>query len=975
MIRKLSSCLLLFAAVLLGGTARLDAQKRPLDHDAYDGWESASVAGISDDGSIVAYVISPQEGDGRLVIRRLITGDELVIDRASGFRMLRDGSVGVCTIAPPYAVTRQAKIDKKKKEDMPKDTLALIDLRTFGIRKFAGASSPKMGYESTEFILASIETPAVTGNVARDSVRAAGPGAGSADQPSGRGKPQGKSPDGKTVKSLLLISLPEWSVDTLFNVSSYEISRSGDKYVYVVEPEKKDSSDKVLSLATRTACTILGESGKDFSGISFNAGGDKVLFMSTEQDVKSDGTPAYSVFLATENVVRKATRRTPAETRWDTEELLAFDSGDLPEGWVVAKSARPRFSNASGRVVLNLGRHVPAKDTTVVDSEAPGLDIWVWDSKTLPPMSKAGGMRQETLSAIVDLASPGHLLVVSSGVDDRVMFPDGADSDIAVSFDNGKYALSSMWDADRRSDISVVDLRDGSRRVLAVEAKGQTAVSPYGRYVLRFDPEDGNWYCMDIASGNPVEVNLTAATESIFYDDEDDHPMGYVPVGHPQWMGNDEYVLIGDRYDIWKFTPDGRRFENLTRGEGRTHSIRYGVTVLDRKSDPYLYQDIYTLPKKGRIWLTAFGEDNSKNGYATVNAASPSAPEGFIDGFTFSEVRKAADADVIVYLKGNFNDPMDVYVTRDSWNTETRLSDINPQQEEYLWGDVRMVRWEAYDGTPLKGLLYTPENLDTTGKYPMMIYFYEKHSENLYRYYSPAPSRSIINIPFYVSRGYVVFVPDIVYAVGHPGESAYNCICSGAEAMCDEFGFIDRDRMAIQGQSWGGYQTAYLVTRTDMFAAAGAGAPVGNMTSAYGGIRWESGSSRIGQYEHGQSRIGKTLWEDGGLDLYVENSPVFFAPNVSTPVLIMHNDADGAVPWYQGIEFFMSLRRLGKPAWLLEYNDEAHNLNERRNCKDLSIRLQQFFDHYLKDAPEPVWMKSGIPHSRKGNYFAYEYAE
>jgi dipeptidyl aminopeptidase/acylaminoacyl peptidase len=193
--------------------------------------------------------------------------------------------------------------------------------------------------------------------------------------------------------------------------------------------------------------------------------------------------------------------------------------------------------------------------------------------------------------------------------------------------------------------------------------------------------------------------------------------------------------------------------------------------------------------------------------------------------------------------------------------------------------------------------------------------------------------------------------------------------------MCRQFSYIDKDKMAIQGQSWGGYQTAYLVTRTNMFAAAGAGAPVGNMTSAYGGIRWESGSSRIGQYEHGQSRIGKTLWDDGGLDLYIENSPVFHAPNVTTPVLIMHNDNDGAVPWYQGIEFFMSLRRLGKPAWLLEYNNEAHNLTERRNCKDLSIRLQQFFDHYLQGAPEPVWMQSGIPFARKGNYFATEYAE
>ena len=176
--------------------------------------------------------------------------------------------------------------------------------------------------------------------------------------------------------------------------------------------------------------------------------------------------------------------------------------------------------------------------------------------------------------------------------------------------------------------------------------------------------------------------------------------------------------------------------------------------------------------------------------------------------------------------------------------------------------------------------------------------------------------------------------------------------------------------MAIQGQSWGGYQVAQLITRTGMFKAAGAGAPVSNMTSAYGGIRWESGSSRQGQYEMGQSRIGRDLWN--ATELYMENSPLFRLPDVTTPVLIMHNDADGAVPWYQGIEMFMGLRRLGKAAWLLEYNDEAHNLRERRNCKDLSIRLQQFFDHYLKGAPEPAWMRDGIPTAKKGYYFGFE---
>jgi dipeptidyl aminopeptidase/acylaminoacyl peptidase len=217
-----------------------------------------------------------------------------------------------------------------------------------------------------------------------------------------------------------------------------------------------------------------------------------------------------------------------------------------------------------------------------------------------------------------------------------------------------------------------------------------------------------------------------------------------------------------------------------------------------------------------------------------------------------------------------------------------------------------------------------------------------------------------------------VFVPDIRYKTGYPGQGAYDCVLPGVRKLI-RMGIADSARMALQGQSWGGYQTAFLVTRTSLFRCAFAGAAVANMTSAYGGIRWESGLVRQFQYERAQSRIGKSLWERP--DLYLENSPLFHAHKVTTPLLLMHNDSDGAVPWYQGIEFYAALRRLDKPVWMLVYNNEQHNLVNRRNMKDLSIRMMQFFDHFLKDAPMPVWMKTGIPATKKWKTMGYEFAE
>lgn len=251
----------------------------------------------------------------------------------------------------------------------------------------------------------------------------------------------------------------------------------------------------------------------------------------------------------------------------------------------------------------------------------------------------------------------------------------------------------------------------------------------------------------------------------------------------------------------------------------------------------------------------------------------------------------------------------------------------------------------------------------------MIAYFYETLSDGLYNYQAPSPTPSRLNIPFFVSRGYIVLAPDIHYKDGYPGKAAFDYVVSGARSLVKK-GWVDSTRMGIQGQSWGGYQVAHIITRTPLFAAAWAGAPVANMTSAYGGIRWESGMNRQFQYEKSQSRIGATLWKKP--QLYIENSPLFHLPKVTTPLVIMSNDNDGAVPWYQGIEMFTAMRRLNKKVWLLNYNGEAHNLIERKNRKDIQIREQQFFDWLLKGEKPTVWLTVGVPAVDKGRNWGLE---
>ena len=316
-----------------------------------------------------------------------------------------------------------------------------------------------------------------------------------------------------------------------------------------------------------------------------------------------------------------------------------------------------------------------------------------------------------------------------------------------------------------------------------------------------------------------------------------------------------------------------------------------------------------------------------------------------------------------------FDEFPDVHVTDTSFARLAKQTDGGAQLAAFTWGRAELVGFRSADGVPLKAALLKPANFDPKKKYPLIVYIYERFSQTVHNFSNPAPSGGNLNVPFYVSNGYVVLMPDIVYRTGEPGKSALRCVLPAIDAVAAQ-GFIDENAIGIQGHSWGGYQIAYMITQTERFRAAEAGAPVGNMTSAYSGIRWGSGLPRQFQYEQTQSRIGKKLTD--APRTYLANSPIFHVERVKTPLLILHNDNDDAVPWYQGIELFLALRRHGKPAWLFNYNGEFHGLRRRANQEDWTRRMQQFFDHHLKGAAAPEWLADhpGVTLVRSEDHFA-----
>jgi len=911
-------------------------QKRSLTHDDYDGWESLRSEKITKDGLWVGYQISPQEGDGRVELFSFKNPtNKFVILRGSGYEFTADNKFAVGKILPQEDSVHLLKVKKTKKDDMPSDSLFIYQMSTGKLEKLPQVKSFDIPSEKGSWIaiLFEKEKPAK-----KDP----------ADTTSKAEKPK------KTDGTKLLVRSLDGSKSFEFErVKTFGFAPNGD-YLHF-ELAEEDTLDNaaihILDLATGESKAI-HEGMTSYTMNKFSPKSNYLAFLTSD-----DSTKAKKAYFQLQlfDIKRSSLKQLADES----------STGILEEGRI-SENGSLKFSEDENRLFFGTAPeyidYPYEDDSTILEDERPRLDIWGWQDSQIQPMQLTQKSREERRSylATINLSS-GEIAQLETPDLEDVRLENKVTKDFGLGTTNAPYERSYSWDIQIGRDVYLVDFNDGSRKLIEKDASGFPSISPGGKYVYWYAGSDSAWVAYDIAADK--KINLTAGIEVSFHEELHDSPSLPGGYGDSGWLEDDTAFLINDRFDIWKVDPQNPKGAvNITLSEGRKSNMVFRVENLDR--------EVLSIDPKKSLILSVFNEMTKEAGYYTTMVDEKAAPKKLIlTPNRFYGLTKAKNTDEVILRKSTYIDNPDLYLTDLTFKSLTKASNLNPQQATINWGTSELVSYMTTEGDPLQGLLFKPENFDPNKKYPMMVYFYERSSDGLYSYRAPAPSASTINIPYFVSNEYLVFVPDIKYELGLPGPSAFSCIIPGVQAVVAK-GFVDVDNMAIQGQSWGGYQVAYLMTQTNMFKAAGAGAPVVNMTSAYGGIRWGTGMSRMFQYEQTQSRIGGTLWQKPLY--YIENSPLFFMDRVETPVLIMHNDADGSVPWYQGIEMFMALKRLNKPAWLLQYNDEDHNLVQRRNRKDLSMRLSQFFDHYLKGAPAPLWMTEGLPAVEKGKTLKYE---
>ena len=914
--------------------------RKPLDHSVYDGWESVTAQKISPDGQWVLYSVTPQAGDSRLVITNLKTRAVSTVARAQQAEISADSKVAVFTIRPFYQETRLAKIKKKKADDMPKDSLGIMVLGNPQMYKVARVKSFQLP-ENSSAVVAYLKDKAPA-----DSTRKK-----TADAPAAR----------KEGSDLVVRRLASGTETVFSNVTEYTLSANGKFLVFARVTPKQDTVSKPGVFwydINRDVVKKISSGRGTYQNLAFDETGGQLAF-TAEKGPEKAPVKIFSLYYYRDGL--------------DSASVLAGqDTPGIPASWAVSGNGKVFFSKNGQKLFFGTAPVPAPKDTTLVEFEVANVDIWNYQDDYLQPM-QLKNLDRELKRSYMAVTYPAEAAPKAIQLADEqlpeVQLAQEGDAEYALAATDAGNRIETQWLGSTHKDLYIISTRDGSRKLITSKVRGTASLSPEGRYVAWYNRADRNWYAYQISTGQ--QRKLTEGLKVAFYDELNDLPDDPSPYGVAGWTEGDREVLIYDRYDIWSFDPRGGAPRNVTNGAGRRDEItfRYVDFATDRSSRR---NNENPISAKRPLWLQAFDNRTKMNGWYKKSLNAKGAPQlAVMAERSWSRPAMAKDAPVFLYTKGNYQLSPDLYVSAD-FRKETKLSSINPQQAEYNWGTAELVKWTTPKGYKSEGILYKPEDFDPSRKYPMIVYFYEKLSDGLFDYIPPAPTPSRLNISYFVSNGYLVFAPDISYEIGYPGRSAEEFINSGVESL-KKNSWVDGTKIGIQGQSWGGYQVAHLITRTDMYAAAWAGAPVVNMTSAYGGIRWESGMNRQFQYERTQSRIGATLWEKP--ELYIENSPLFHLPNVKTPVVLMANDADGAVPWYQGIEMFTALRRLNKPVWMLNYNGEAHNLVQRQNRKDIQIREQQFFDHYLKGKPAPAWMTKGVPATRKGRDWGFEVPE
>lgn len=888
-------------------------QKATLTIEDYQEWQNLSGASwISDDGNWLAYRVTLVNENDTLYIRNADT--EKMHKYAFSNNPTFSPNGKWVAFAKGYAPKEEEKMKEKKQRIENK--MVLLNLETGTEETFESISSFGISNDSKHLIMSTYPP--------KDSKLAG--------------------------KDLIVHNLETRVSRNIGNVSEWALNDKGNLLAYIIDAEKNRGNGVELFNLEKYQINFLASDTTTFRKLAWEDEKSALTFMQAFYDTAfAQANHRIYAFKDLENSMNK----------------MVFDPAsrkDFVKDMYIRETYTPRWSEDLSRIFLGIDEWDAKENEKEQDTEKaeegdkkkvakaeeekiPDMEIWHWkDAEIIPRQRKTYNRDKDfTYLSVWNVNDDHFVQIEDQRAKDATMVGDGA---AMVLLDKTPYEPQFRLE---HADLYITDAKSGNRKLAMKNFPINNFYnsSPDGKYLLYF--MDKHWHTYNIATGETV--NLTKDMKEPFWNTRYDGPREILPpFGSGGWTKNDAEILIYDEYDIWAFKPDGSGQRKITNGKKEEMVYRY------QRID---FEEDFIDPAEP-MFFNVFGDKTKESGFVKVNSNWEIEDKLVLDK-RVRNLRKAEEANTYTYFAESYEDSPDIFVTKGKLGDAKQVSMTNPQQENYAWGKTELIEYKNADGKTLQGLLHYPANYEKGKKYPMITYIYERRTDTKNNYVAPT-DRSAYNFTHHIQNGYFVFQPDIIYKTNHPGESAVECVVPAVEKVL-KTGMIDKDKVGLMGHSWGGYQTAFLITQTDLFSAAVAGAPLTNMISMYNSIYWNSGTPDQQIFETSQGRLREPYWNL--MDEYVANSPVFQAKNIKTPVLMTFGDQDGAVDYHQGIEMYITMRRLSKPLIMLLYAGENHGLAKKENQQDYFTKVTEYFDHHLKGNTPKEWITEGQSYLKK----------
>ncbi|MCH1928811.1 prolyl oligopeptidase family serine peptidase [Shewanella sp. A25] len=937
----LTSLVLLSLGIL--PSVQADTSTKPLTLTDIMHFESLEKPVIADNGQVIAVEVAPDRGDSHGLVKKVQSGQQFIIEGGSDPIISHNGRFVAMAVKPSLlkVETSDAKAKKKLKSDM-----VLLDTQTGNQTRFERVKEFVFSDDGEHLaIWFEADDEAKKAADAKEADKSAFGAEQSNEEKRKDEKPKIDKFDVGRRFSLVNLADKNQRID-VEHVTAYVFDKASQRLALAVnDGEAKLHSLKLISLDTYQQSTAFESSSEQIGALALAKNGQWLAFTHGDAAELPFGR-RYQLSLIDLS----------AGTAGTGKLRQIKDSSE----WVLNRYANLSFSDDSERLffgrVPEVSQQLSLKkiteeqdlfDKAIVTGQR-GLKVWHGDDPFIKPqeLKEFEKEQQRTYLAVLHLDANKVVQLADKTVPDVTLSPQQRRFLLASS--DVPYRKMATW-AGGHQDYYIVDINTGRKTLFLTQQPSEElpTLSADGQYVAYY--QLGQVYLYDVANGR--RSNLTQSLNVSFADEDHDYPSNAPGYGFGPWLKDDAGILVYDKFDVWQFNTETKQGINLTAGKGRAQKIQYRVEgLVDNPDKPTV------LEKNQLVLLHGYSDRTKADGFYQAKIGQSGVTTLMEGEYKLTVLGRSKNDDTIVFSKERFDLFPDLYTASYSSPQQgIKQTDFDKQRQAFNWSQAELIHWTNGDGKPLDGVLIKPTNYKAGERYPVLVYYYRFMTDRLHAF----PQMKINHRPnfaWYINNGYAVFLPDIRFDIGYPGASSVQALTSGVQKLI-ELGIADPDAIGLQGHSWSGYQTAFAITQTKMFKAAVAGAPVANMTSAYSGIRHGTGLARQFQYEQGQSRIGASLF--AAPQKYIENSPVFYADRIQTPLMIMFGDKDDAVPWEQGVEMYLAMRRAGKDVVFLQYEDEPHHLKKYPNKLDYTIRMMEYFDHYLKGKPAPEWLSKG----------------